>query len=140
MIMAAIAIHPKQNMQKIILIMVFILNVTVGIAQTGFTQLTENTRPVNEKKIIAISISNPTMMLYPNPTKNKVVIQLKGFEAGMAKLQIISDKGIVVRKEDRLLINGDEEVMIFFSLPAGIYFIKITEGEKGAKKRLVVIQ
>ena len=79
-------------------------------------------------------------MLYPNPTKNKVVIQLKGFEAGMAKLQIISDKGIVVRKEDRLLISGDEEVMIFFSLPAGIYFIKITEGEKGSKKRLVVLQ
>ena len=120
--------------------MAFIINVTVGIAQTSFMQLTENKSPVIDKKIKAMSVANPTMMLYPNPTKNKVVIQLKGFEAGIAKLQIISDKGSVVRKEDRLLINGDEEVTMFFSLPAGIYFIKITEGEKGSKKRLVVLQ
>ncbi len=140
MIIAACAIHSKQSMQKIIFIMAFTINVTVGIAQTGFMQLTENKSPVIDKKTKAISVSNPTMMLYPNPTKNKVVIQFKGFEAGIAKLQIISDKGSVVRKEDRLLINGNEEVTMFFSLPAGIYFIKITEGEKGAKKRLVVLQ
>ena len=140
MIIATCAFHSKQSMQKIIFILAFIINVTVGIAQTGFAQLAENKSPVIDKTIKALSVSNPTVMLYPNPTKNKIVIQLKGFEAGIAKLQIISDKGSIVRKEDRLLINGNEEVTMFFLLPAGIYFIKITEGEKGAKKRLVVLQ
>jgi len=139
MIMEARAIHPKQSMQKIIFIMAFILNVAVGIAQTGLTQLTDNTSPVVDKTIKATAVSKPTMMLYPNPSKNKVVIQLKGFEAGMAKLQIISDGGSIARKEDRLLINGNEEVVMFFSLPPGIYFIKTTQGEKEIRKRLVVL-
>lgn len=139
MIMEARAIHPKQSMQKIIFILAFILNVAVGIAQTGLTQLTDNTNSVIDKKTKTIAVSKPTIMLYPNPTKNKVVIQLKGFEAGMAKLQIISDRGSIARNEDRLLINGNEEVVMFFSLPPGIYFIKTTQGEKEVKKRLVVI-
>jgi len=139
MIIGAIATYPKQSMQKIILIMAFILNVTVGFAQTGLTQLNDNANSVIDKKTITMAVLKPTVMLYPNPTKNKVVIQLKGFNAGMAKLQIISDKGSIVRREDRLLINGNEEVVMFFSLPLGIYFIKITQGEKDVKKRLVVL-
>ena len=58
---------------------------------------------------------------------------------GMAQLQIISDKGSVVRKEDRLLINGNEEVVMFFSLRAGIYFIKTMQGKIEIRKRLVVL-
>ncbi len=139
MIMAACAIHPKQSMQKIILMLAFILNVTFGIAQTSFTQHADSTSTVIDKQIKAVSVSKPTMLLYPNPTKNKVVIQLKGFKAGMAKLQIISDRGGIARKEDRLLISGNEEVVMFFSLPPGIYFIKTTQGEMEVKKRLVVL-
>lgn len=137
--MATFAIHPKQSMQKIILIMAFSLNVTFVIAQTGVIQFNDNTSLVIDNTIKAITVLKPTVLLYPNPSKNKVIIQMKGFETGMTKLQIISDKGTVVRKEDRLLINGNEEVVMFFSLPPAIYFIKITQGKKEVKKRLVVL-
>jgi hypothetical protein len=139
MIIDAYAIHPKQSMQKTILMMAFILNVTFGIAQTGFTQHTDTTSPIVAKTIKEIDLLKPTVKLYPNPTKNKVVIQLKGFEAGTAKLQIMSDKGSVVRREERLLINGNEEVVMFFSLAPGIYFIKTTQGAIEVKKRLIVL-
>ena len=139
MMLAASAIHPKQSMQKIILMMAFILHVAVSIAQTGFTQLTDNTSPAIDKKPTVIDISKPTVKLFPNPSKNKVVLQLNGFKPGMAQLQIINDKGSVVRKEDRLLVNGNEEVVMFFSLPAGIYFVKTIQGKIEIRKRLVVL-
>ena len=139
MIMAACAIHSKQSMQKIILMMALILNVALSIAQTGFPQLIDSTNPVLEKKINVVNEPKPTAKLYPNPSKNKVVLQLNGFKTGMAQLQIINDKGNVVRKEDRLLVNGNEEVVMFFSLRAGIYFIKTTQGLIEIRKRLIVI-
>ncbi len=139
MIMDASAIHPKQSMQKIILMMAFILNVVLSFAQTGFPQLTDSTSPVMGKKINLVDESKPTAKLYPNPSKNKVVLQLNGFKTGMAQLQIINDKGNVVRKEVRLLVNGNEEVVMFFSLQAGIYFIKTTQGLIEIRKRLVVL-
>ncbi len=139
MIMDASAIHPKQSMHKIILMLAFILNVAFSVAQTGFPQLTDTTNPVIEKRINVVDELKPTAKLYPNPSKNKVVLQLDGFKPGMAQLQIISDKGSVVRKEDRLLINGNEEVVMFFSLRAGIYFIKTMQGKIEIRKRLVVL-
>lgn len=139
MMLAACAIHPKQSMHKIILLMAFVLNVALSIAQTGFPSLTDTTKPVIEKGISVVDESKPTAKLYPNPAKNKVVLQLNGFKSGMAQLQIINDKGSVVRKEDRLLVNGNEEVVMFFSLRAGIYFIKTIQGVIEIKKRLVVL-
>ncbi len=139
MIMAATAFHPKQSMHKIILMLAFILNVALSIAQTGFPHLTDSTNPVMGKKINVDDESKPTAKLYPNPSKNKVVLQLNGFKAGMAQLQIINDKGNVVRKEDRLLVNGNEEVVMFFSLQAGIYFVKTIQGKIEIRKRLVVL-
>ena len=139
MIMAASAFHPKQSMHKIILMLAFILNVALSIAQTGFPHHTDSTNPVMEKKINVDDESKPTAKLYPNPSKNKVVLQLNGFKTGMAQLQIINDKGNVVRKEDRLLVNGNEEVVMFFSLPSGIYFVKTIQGKIEIRKRLVVL-
>ena len=139
MIMAASAIHPKQSMHKLILLMAFILNVALSIAQTGVTQLTDNISLAIDKKPTVIDVSKPTVRLYPNPSKNKVVLQLNGYKTGMAQLQIINDKGSVVRKEERLLVNGNEEVVMFFSLRAGIYFIKTIQGVIEIKKRLVVL-
>ena len=117
----------------------FILNVALSIAQTGFPQLTDTIKPVMEKGISVVDEFKPTAKLYPNPSKNKVVLQLNGFKTGMAQLQIINDKGNVVRKEDRLLVNGNEEVVMFFSLRGGIYFIKTTQGLIEIRKRLVVL-
>ena len=139
MIMAASAIHPKQSMHKIILMLAFILNVDLSSAQTGVTQLTDNISLAIDKKPTVIDVSKPTVRLYPNPSKNKVVLQLNGYKTGMAQLQIINDKGSVVRKEERLLVNGNEEVVMFFSLRAGIYFIKTIQGVIEIKKRLVVL-
>ena len=139
MIMVASAIHPKQSMHKIILMLAFILNVDLSSAQTGVTQLTDNISLAIDKKPTVIDVSKPTVRLYPNPSKNKVVLQLNGYKTGMAQLQIINDKGSVVRKEERLLVNGNEEVVMFFSLRGGIYFVKTIQGKIEIKKRLVVL-
>ncbi len=78
------------------------------------------------------------VLLYPNPVKNKASLQLTGFEPGMIQLQIVSMAGRVERSEERLLISGNETVVIMFSLPAGVHHVIIKQKSKIAKAKMLV--
>lgn len=86
-------------------------------------------KPVKEKA---------TAKIFPNPTRNKAEITLSGFEAGYVRIHIISAAGTVFRDDNRLLLFGEETVVLMFSLPPGIYFVLIRQKEKMVRKRLVV--
>ncbi len=80
-----------------------------------------------------------TLKLYPNPATNKILLDVTGFTPGMATVKIIDSKGKVVRSDERLLINGTEQLNMFLSLQAGMYFISISEKNKIVKKKLVIL-
>lgn len=92
--------------------------------------LKQNDKPVAIKPDIAI---------YPNPAKNKVTLQVKNFDPGMASVKILDTRGKMVREESRLLTNGSEDIIMFLMLKAGIYFILVSEPGKIARKKLVVL-
>ena len=79
------------------------------------------------------------LIVYPNPAKNKVTLQVKNFDPGMATVKVLDVKGKLVREDSRLLTNGTEEIIIFLMLKAGIYFIIITEPGKVVRKKLVMM-
>ena len=79
------------------------------------------------------------LKIYPNPAKNKITLQVSGFEPGMAQVKITDTKGKVWREDDRLLTNGTEEIAMFLLLKPGIYFIAVSEKNKIVKKKLVVL-
>ncbi len=112
----------------------------------SMAQLEKNTDSISTKFPANLQIKQPvkddvnvTLKIYPNPAKNKITLEVNGFEAGLATVKIIDAKGKVWREDSRLLNNGKEEIAMFLMLPAGIYFISVSEKEKIIKKKLVVL-
>ena len=84
--------------------------------------------------------TNPsTLNIYPNPAKNKVTLQVAGFEPGIATVKIMDIKGKIVRQDSRLLTNGTEDIIMFLMLQPGIYFIMVNEKGKMARKKMVIL-
>jgi hypothetical protein len=79
-----------------------------------------------------------TVLLYPNPTKNKAELLLNGFEPGLVQLQIINVSGAIERSEERLLTNGKETVVIMFQLPAGVHYVTTKQKNKIVKAKMLV--
>ncbi len=79
-----------------------------------------------------------TVLLYPNPTKNKAELQLNGFEPGLIQLQIINVSGAIERNEERLLTNGKETVVIMFQLPAGVHYVIVKQKNKIVRAKMLV--
>ncbi len=79
-----------------------------------------------------------SLKVYPNPAKNKISMEVKGFEPGMAIVKIIDTKGKIWRVDNRLLTDGNEEIPMFLQLNPGIYFISVTEKAKTSKKKLII--
>ncbi|MEO6229972.1 MAG: T9SS type A sorting domain-containing protein [Ferruginibacter sp.] len=83
--------------------------------------------------------SNPELSIFPNPAKNKVTLQVKGFEPGTALVKILDTKGKMIREDSRLLTNGTEDIVMFLMIPPGIYFIIVSEKGKVSRKKLVML-
>ena len=91
------------------------------------------------KGVPVVVSNNTTLKVYPNPAKNKVTLNVSGFEPGMVVVKIADTKGKVWRVDNRLLTNGTEEIAMFLVLQPGIYFISISEKNKVVKKKLIVL-
>ena len=85
------------------------------------------------------ALNKAQLTIYPNPAKNKVTLEVKGFEAGTASVRIMDSKGKLLRDDSRLLTNGSEDIIMFLMLQPGIYFIIVSEKGKVARKKLVIL-
>ena len=81
----------------------------------------------------------PTFSIYPNPVKNKVVLQVKNFIAGLVFVKMLDLKGKMIRVDHRLLSNGSEDIIMFLMLQPGIYFIELSQPGKAIRKKIVLL-
>lgn len=95
-----------------------------------------NIPPIKEDT--ARSSKSPAIRLFPNPAKNKVDIAVKGFLPGYIKLQLIDNKGKLVKEEKRQVFSGDEIIVLMFSEKPGLYFLLLKQGDKVIKNKLVI--
>jgi hypothetical protein len=79
-----------------------------------------------------------SVKIYPNPAKNKISLQVQGFDPGIIQVKITDTKGKLCRQDNRLLTNGREEIAMFLSLIPGIYFVSLNQKDKVVKKKLVI--
>ena len=79
-----------------------------------------------------------SIRLYPNPAKNKVEIEIKAFDPGYVKIQLIDNKGKLVREERRLIFSGNEIIILMFSEKPGLYFLVVKQGNKLLKNKLII--
>lgn len=78
------------------------------------------------------------MKLYPNPAKNKIELQLQGFETGTVFISTIDIKGKIVNRCERMMIKGEENIIMFLSVDPGIYIVAVEQKNKSVRKKLVV--
>ena len=129
-------------MKKIILLLVTFLEIYGGFAQNPVTlTLTDSAKITTlsiQKSDVLVTKEVATVKLYPNPAKNKVELEVKGFEPGLVQVQIYNVSGKAVRNDSRLLFSGNENMVVMFSLTPGIYFVVLKQKDKLVKKKMVV--
>lgn len=76
--------------------------------------------------------------IYPNPARNKAILEIRGFEAGLVQVQVVNMNGGVERNDQRLLTSGNENVVLMFSLQAGVYFVVLRQKDQLLKRKLLV--
>ena len=129
------------KMKEIIILLVTFLGICKGFAQNPAGSIVTDSVKTLVQKITpdtAAAKDKATVKLFPNPAKNKAELEVNGFEPGMVKLQITDINGKLVRDDQRLLVNGNENIVLMFSLQPGIYFILVKQKDKMVKKKMVV--
>jgi hypothetical protein len=131
-------------MKKIILLFFTFLGICSCFSQ--------NCSPDTDTKVIQKQVTNtlplktdtgktkekPSVRLYPNPAKNKVEIEINGFEPGYVKLQLLNNNGKLVREEKRLVLTGNETITCMFAETAGLYYLFIKQGSLMQKNKLII--
>ena len=131
-------------MKEFIILFFTFLGICKGFAQNpvgnNFPDSLQNAKGAAQKKVADSSLikEKVSVKLFPNPAKNKIELEVKGFEAGLIQLQIIGISGKIERKDQRLLVSGNENIVVMFSLRPGIYFIAVKQKDKEVKKKLLV--
>jgi hypothetical protein len=129
------------KMKEIVILLVTFLGICKAFAQGPAVSIAPDSVRNNQQKSAVVAEpakQKASVKLFPNPAKNKAELEVKGFEAGTIQLQIIDANGKLLRDDQRLLVNGDENIVIMFSLRPGIYFIALKQKDRSVKKKLVV--
>ena len=129
------------KMKEIVILLVTFLGICKGFAQGPDGSVTPDSIKNSQQKITVDSLpvkEKASVKLFPNPAKNKAELEVKGFEAGTIRLQVVDVNGKLLRDDQRLLVSGDENMVIMFSLKPGIYFIVLKQKDRSVKKKMVV--
>lgn len=130
-------------MKKIVIVFLTFLGICTGFAQspaaTDTPQSVSTTTTIQKAGQDSVTTKEAvSVKLYPNPAKNKVELELKGFEQGTVQLQIVSAAGKIMRNDNRLLFSGNESMVVMFALSPGIYFIVLKQKTISIKKKILV--
>ncbi len=96
------------------------------------------TAPLKQMITAQAGKEKPAVILYPNPVKNKAELNITGFEPGQVQVQIVNLNGGVERNDQRLLLSGNENIVLMFSLRPGVYFVVLRQKDTLVKKKMVV--
>lgn len=128
------------TMKEICFIIFSLLGICASKAQVPGGGTPDSAINAAVKKINADSAvkEKTAVKLYPNPAKNKAELEIRGFAPGMVQVQIVNVNGGIERNDQRLLATGNENMVLMFSLQAGVYFVVLRQKDKLVKKKLLV--
>ncbi len=127
-------------MKEICFLIFSFLGICGAKAQVTGSGTPDSAVSTSVKKIITDSAAKEkaSVKLYPNPAKNKAELEIRGFEPGLVQVHIINSNGGIERNDQRLLATGNENMVLMFSLQAGVYFVVLRQKDKLVKKKLLV--
>lgn len=133
------------KMKKIIVVFITFSGIYTGSAQNPPDVMDSNkvkqntviaTKPLKKDSVVATV--KPAVRLFPNPAKNKVEIEIKGFEPGNVQVQLIDKSGKLVRNDKRIVFSGNETIVLMFSEKPGLYFLLVKQGGKNVRSKLII--
>ncbi|MFN4254082.1 MAG: FG-GAP-like repeat-containing protein [Saprospiraceae bacterium] len=77
------------------------------------------------------------LFLSPNPASDVVSVSASGFADGDISLKIMDLQGRTLRQQTTFLPENGTARLDLMGLPAGIYFVEMTDGERAARGKLV---
>lgn len=81
-------------------------------------------------------VSEASLLIYPNPVDEQVIIQSNFFETAKYEISLVDALG---RTENTLMSqNGNKVVLNTSTLPAGIYFVNIKSDVKSYTKKIII--
>jgi len=90
------------------------------------------------KRDAAPAGTRSSIRIYPNPAKNKIEIEIRGFDPGFVQVQLVDVQGKTVREEKRLVINGNEMIVFMFSEKPGLYVVILKQGAIKLRSKLLI--
>ena len=79
-----------------------------------------------------------SVRVFPNPAKNKIEIEINGFEPGYLKLQLLNNTGRIIREEKRKMFSEKETIIFMFSETPGLYYLLLKQGVHTLKNKLII--
>jgi len=127
-------------MKEICFLIFSFLGICAAKAQVTGSGTPDSAIAASFKKLNTDSVvkEKASVKLDLNPAKNKAEREIRGFEPGLAQVQIINVNGGIERNDQRLLATGNENMVLMFSLQAGVYFVVLRQKDKLVKKKLLV--
>ena len=131
------------KMKRILLLFFTFLGICKAIGQKPAEPLLRD----SVKKIEAVSgkrVKNDTLpgrpfiKLFPNPARNKVEIEVNGFDPGFVVVQIADQNGYPLKEDKRQIFVGHEIIVLMFSIKPGIYYLAVKQNKKLARTKLLV--
>lgn len=80
----------------------------------------------------------PLTKIFPNPARNKIEIEIRGFEPGYIKIQLHTADGKLLREEQRMVLTGNETILFMFFENPGSYYITARQGKWLTKNKLII--
>ena len=103
------------------------------LTQTGINHITE-------KDVADLDIKN-RIAVFPNPVKEKLLVELKTTAQSHAIIQVFDSKGALVRTQQSGLVKGNNRMIVDMSgLASGVYNMVIQWNARENKKSILVIK
>lgn len=81
--------------------------------------------------LAAVEQLDLNMKVFPNPVQDRLNLQVEGSENGRFELRLLNTAGQLVRSAQVLIANGrSNEQLEVTELPAGLYFLHLTDGRR----------
>jgi hypothetical protein len=82
--------------------------------------------------------ATPGIKLYPNPAQTKFNLELEGLSAGELIISLYSLNGELVKQHAVMTAGGNHlETISLINLPAGMYIVKVQNGEMMRTEKVV---
>ena len=97
--------------------------------------ITEPGFPGPDMKINENNLTNSSVNIYPNPSKDKVAIKTNAFENENYSLQIFNAQNQLVKYDD---LKGNKNIIDISTLPFGFYTFKLTNDSKQIFSKFII--